>query len=629
MALTSSMRWPDYLLIGGIFTVCFIIGILFGYAWFPTSRSFEGFQTTPTPDPTISQVYHYKPEGGYTLTKADALTYCQSNGGTLATDAQLQEAGYNGADWCSTGWLADSTDAKYPIKTSLQQGCGNGSAGIKILNPPGGKAGANCYGPKPSEGTTGVFSFNQSTWSFIPQYTTNPRYQEMYMRLQAQKFIPNQLGTLIAPKILEYGLAMSANNTINAVAYIQSELTRVGYSSLEASATTYVDKITDTMFGKSMDPTLTTYKTKSIIQKVYPRSWALFALSQTNNDPVAAREYIYNNYDSMDAKLRQQEDPVGFAAEQADPFNAYEVYLYRVGQSYTIPKNQAADICRTFGGTLATVAQLTQAQKDGADWCAAGWVADSNDAVYPITTSLQQGCGNGSAGIKTYTPPDGKAGVNCYGPKPPQGTPNIAQFNAASWFGYVSKLKERGCEQIGKARTELRSQLTLLRQRAQDLSGTTVTAQGVKKENMKRQYEVLSNCLSQPPSEDCQKLASLDPYLFETIPIYEGTLNQMFEAEINIQDKLDALNITSKFLGCSYTDLSGFDVDRELGIADVDAVKEVLKELSPYFIAPVVLNYITKLLVGEAEIQAATQPILTNVGAIAANIGNIRSITMR
>jgi hypothetical protein len=451
------------------------------------------------------------------------------------------------------------------------------------------------------------------------------------MRLQGQKFIPNQLGTLIAPKILEYGLAMSANNTINAVTYIQTELARVGYSSLEASATTYIDKITDTMFGKSMDPTLTTYRPKSIIQKVYPRSWALFALSQTNNDPVAAREYIYNNYDTMDTKLRQQTDPTGFAAEQADPFNAYEVYLYRVGESYpfTTRKTEAADVCKSFGGTVATVAQLTQAQRDGADWCASGWVADSNDAMYPITTSLQQGCGNGSVGIKTYTPPDGKAGVNCYGPKPPQGTPNIARFNASSWFGYVSKIKERGCTEIAKARTELRSQITLLRQRAQDLSGTAITAQGMKKENMKRQYEVLPSCMSQTPSEDCKKLASLDPYLFETIPIYEGTLNQMFEAEVNIQDKLDALNITSNFLGCTYTDLSGFDVDRELGVTDVDAVKEVLNELSPYFIAPVVLNYITKLLVGEAEIQAATQPILTNVGAIASNIGNIRSITLR
>ena len=51
-------------------------------------------------------------------------------------------------------------------------------------------------------------------------------------------------------------------------------------------------------------------------------------------------------------------------------------------------------------------AALANAQAQGADWCFTGWVSDSNDAQYPITTSTQGGCGNGSAGLMTYTPPN-------------------------------------------------------------------------------------------------------------------------------------------------------------------------------------------------------------------------------
>jgi hypothetical protein len=117
--------------------------------------------------------------------------------------------------------------------------------------------------------------------------------------------------------------------------------------------------------------------------------------------------------------------------------NTEEVYQDATG-GYTIQKGGAAAVCAARGATLATYDQLRQAYMSGADWCSTGWVADSSMAYYPITTSLKGGCGNGSPGIKQYTPADGRAAVHCYGVKPPKGTAGILPFNQTSYTMFPS-----------------------------------------------------------------------------------------------------------------------------------------------------------------------------------------------
>jgi Extracellular link domain/F5/8 type C domain len=73
--------------------------------------------------------------------------------------------------------------------------------------------------------------------------------------------------------------------------------------------------------------------------------------------------------------------------------------VYSVSGSYN--QRSAQTKCESYGGTLATFAQLEIARVAGADWCSAGWLADiSGGGLYPVTGSIQAGCGNGSAGIK-------------------------------------------------------------------------------------------------------------------------------------------------------------------------------------------------------------------------------------
>ena len=111
--------------------------------------------------------------------------------------------------------------------------------------------------------------------------------------------------------------------------------------------------------------------------------------------------------------------------------------------NYYYTKSQAAGVCNGHDAVVATNAQLTSAHAAEADWCATGWLSDQKGAKYPITTTLIGGCGNGKGSdpaIMSYVPPDGKAGVNCYGIKPAKDatrkSSSIRGFNKTKWSRY-------------------------------------------------------------------------------------------------------------------------------------------------------------------------------------------------
>jgi hypothetical protein len=127
-----------------------------------------------TPGP--KQVFAVGP--GYDYTRDQAAQVCARYGAQVATKGQLAEAQTNGADWCFSGWVQDSTSGQWPITTSAIAGCG-GKQGITEWTPDSKKAGVNCYGAKPainavSEGV--IKSFNGTSWDQPsgPAYTEVP-----------------------------------------------------------------------------------------------------------------------------------------------------------------------------------------------------------------------------------------------------------------------------------------------------------------------------------------------------------------------------------------------------------------------------------------------------------------------
>jgi hypothetical protein len=83
----------------------------------------------------------------------------------------------------------------------------------------------------------------------------------------------------------------------------------------------------------------------------------------------------------------------------------------------------AASQCAQYGAKLATLAQITDAYNAGASYQAWGWVADSPTSQgFPVrNASLNQS-------YSSTTVQNGNGPANCFGPKPPRGTPNVAAW---------------------------------------------------------------------------------------------------------------------------------------------------------------------------------------------------------
>ena len=116
-----------------------------------------------TPGP--KQVFAVGP--GYDFSRDQAASVCSRYDAQVATKAQLLEAQRNGADWCFTGWVQDSTIGQYPITTSVVSGCAI-RQGVQEYTAPSNKAGVNCYGNKPAVSSVDpdiIKPFNQQSWS--------------------------------------------------------------------------------------------------------------------------------------------------------------------------------------------------------------------------------------------------------------------------------------------------------------------------------------------------------------------------------------------------------------------------------------------------------------------------------
>ena len=92
--------------------------------------------------------------------------------------------------------------------------------------------------------------------------------------------------------------------------------------------------------------------------------------------------------------------------------------VFGTGDGYKYTKSQAESICSKYNTKVATKQQLIDAQKNGAQWCSFGWVANSDEACFPSQPGTNIGCGNGDNNVQYWTPSSGLAAVNCYGNKP-------------------------------------------------------------------------------------------------------------------------------------------------------------------------------------------------------------------
>lgn len=120
--------------------------------------------------------------------------------------------------------------------------------------------------------------------------------------------------------------------------------------------------------------------------------------------------------------------------ESCDKLSDNQKEVYHIG-GYDKNWYQADQKCKEFGARLATSSELQEAFEKGADWCSSGHTKDNN-AQFPLQVG-RPGCGG--RGVMTYGNPNDLRGANCYGVKPPEGTPGVMGFVANTIDSYQQR----------------------------------------------------------------------------------------------------------------------------------------------------------------------------------------------
>jgi len=138
--------------------------------------------------------------------------------------------------------------------------------------------------------------------------------------------------------------------------------------------------------------------------------------------------YIYKESGGVNQFLDELDNPVSYdpkeecidcvdnLSDKKQVFNvADNIFTYE----------EARGLCRAYGGDLASLEQMIEAHKSGADWCNYGW-SDGQMALYPtqlktynkLEVSSRQGeCGKPGVNGGYFRNPNLQFGANCYAPK--------------------------------------------------------------------------------------------------------------------------------------------------------------------------------------------------------------------
>lgn len=180
----------------------------------------------------------------------------------------------------------------------------------------------------------------------------------------------------------------------------------------------------------------------------------------------------------------------------------------------------------------------------------------------------------------------------------------------------VSAIRVTACGELATLRQKFMEKLTELRTDMNDLSGTEVLALKLKTENMKYQYRFSEECntlvnlkaldgLEIGRDASCRDLASVDdPITGTLLQNYDTTNLKLYQEEVVILDNLKTINDTIKLTACEVSDFT-FSADYDVGTINTEELRAKLNELSPYYISPGTLDFVTTYLVGNGILDTA------------------------
>ena len=150
---------------------------------------------------------------------------------------------------------------------------------------------------------------------------------------------------------------------------------------------------------------------------------------------IAALKYFFNinittyMYGFFDPSQLEKEIDINIDSQTDEPPPVPESFIKQVfnipGNTYTY--NDAAALCKAYGGDLATYKQVEEAYQKGGEWCNYGW-SENQMALFPtqkhVWEKLQEdsesagSCGEWGVNGGYFENKDTLFGANCYGIKP-------------------------------------------------------------------------------------------------------------------------------------------------------------------------------------------------------------------
>lgn len=201
------------------------------------------------------------------------------------------------------------------------------------------------------------------------------------------------------------------------------------------------------------------------------------------------------------------------------------------------------------------------------------------------------------------------------------------QGNVNNW---KANTKELSCEKIDIVSKQLGAFLKDTKKGVVDISGTLHKGVAIHNENMGFQNILLKECKKNPMSAACIRLASQDDPIYPLLQRYNNVTNSMYDKESDISNNLDILHIAYQTLQCKdpNPDLL-FNVDTDVQLIDTPMLNEKLQEVSPYYISPETLKFLTSSIVSPLEIEPTLNTISDKYINIGKSVNNIKTLTSR
>ena len=210
------------------------------------------------------------------------------------------------------------------------------------------------------------------------------------------------------------------------------------------------------------------------------------------------------------------------------------------------------------------------------------------------------------------------------------------------------------CANLRDAVMPLLTQLNSLRINMKDLSGTEVTAETLHNENIALQGSVAARCIATGSatgsmSPECIKLASQDDTIIDPdtglVNPYSAVNSTVLTKGATLQDQINSILQAYNVMNCpvpspgdmsatygsltpTFTTLLSADYLSSLGLIDTASLTYKLQELSPYYISPNVINFISRQLVAGNEYNAqlnTTDDLVKDISKVTDNILSITS----